>query len=528
MDLEQYFEPFRKNIIGNKQKFDTPFGERQILYADWVASARFYQPIEDQMMKYVLPYAANTHTESNITGTTMTRAYEASKQIIKDHVNASPADKLIYCGSGMTGAIAKLQRILGLQVPERFESYLEGTDLENPRRLVSKVKAAQAQKYHFKENHKPVVFVSHMEHHSNHTSWLETICDVEIINFNEDGLVCIDHFRELLDKYKDREFKIASITGCSNVTGIETPYYEISRMIHAVGGLCFVDFAASAPYCKIDMHPEDEDAYLDAIFFSPHKFLGGPGTPGILIFNEVLYKNKRPDNPGGGTVSFTSPWYMHDYIDDIEAREDGGTPPFIQGIRAALVVKLKEQMGVGNIKARKNELLTHFLDAMEEIPEVEVMAQHIRNRHGVVSFNVKNIHYNLVTKVLNDKYGIQVRGGCVCAGTYGHMLMNLDQKASKKIRNKILKGDNSFKPGFVRLSLHPTLTNKELDYIIDAIKDIVQNQQEFKNSYTYLMGKNEFEYTNGSDFDHDPSSVIFKLRNLTTENMVLDLLAQEY
>lgn len=522
MDLQKYFEPFRKNIIGSDQLFETPYGQQRILYADWVASARFYQPIEDQILKTVLPYAANTHTESNITGTTMTRAYEQSKQIIKDHVNASSSDKLIYCGSGMTGAISKLQRILGLKIPERFESFLEGAEVEDSRRLVSKVKAMEAQKYHFKENYKPVVFVSHMEHHSNHTSWLETICDVEIINFNEDGLVCIDHFKELLEEYKDREFKIASITGCSNVTGIETPYNEISKIIHAQGGLCFVDFAASAPYCKIDMHPEDEDAYLDAIFFSPHKFLGGPGTPGILIFNEALYKNKRPDNPGGGTVSFTSPWYMHDYIDDIEAREDGGTPPFIQGIRAALVVKLKEQMGVEKIKARKNELLNQFFDSMEEVSEVEIMAGQIRERHGVVSFNVRNIHYNLVTKVLNDRYGIQVRGGCVCAGTYGHMLMKLDQKASKKIRNKILKGDNSFKPGFVRLSLHPTLTDKELEYIITAIKEIIQNQEEYKNSYTYLMEKNEFEYKHNSENYTDPSTDVFKLRNLSVESRELE------
>ena len=523
MNLQQYFEPFRKNIIGNNQKFETPFGERQILYADWVASARFYQPIEDHLMEYLLPYAANTHTESNITGTTMTRAYEESKQIVKDHVNASSADKLIYCGSGMTGAISKLQRILGLKIPERFESFLEGAEVQDSRRLVSKVKAIEAEKYHFKDNHKPVVFVSHMEHHSNHTSWLETICDVEIINFNEDGLVCIAHFKELLEKYKDREFKIASITGCSNVTGIETPYHEISKLIHAQGGLCFVDFAASAPYCEIDMHPQDENAYLDAIFFSPHKFLGGPGTAGILIFNEALYKNKRPDNPGGGTVSFTSPWYMHDYIDDIEAREDGGTPPFIQGIRAALVVKLKEQMSVDKIKARKNELLHTFFDAMEAIPEVEIMAGHIRKRHGVVSFNVKNFHYNLVTKVLNDKYGIQVRGGCVCAGTYGHMLMKLDQKASKKIRNKILKGDNSFKPGFVRLSLHPTLTNEELEYIIKALKEIIRDATELKKMYNYSMATNEFEHVNASKTIEAPSDFVFNLENLASSTKVLDI-----
>ena len=497
--LEQYFEKYRENVVGNNQTFESPFGTKKILYADWVASARFYQPIEDKIAKFVLPFAANTHTESTVTGTTMTKAYEASKKIIKQHVNACEADKLIFCGSGMTAAIGKLQRILGMKIPDRFDSYLDKIPTKSKYRKLSKRTKIINKKYQFKEDHKPIVFVSHMEHHSNHTSWLETIADVEIIHADKDGLVCLSHFASLLEIYKDRKFKIASITACSNVTGIETPYHEIAKMIHAYDGLCFVDFAASAPYTEIDMHPKDTDAYLDAIFFSPHKFLGGPGTAGVLIFNAALYNNRCPDVPGGGTVQFTSPWYMHDYIDDIETREDGGTPPFIQGIRAAMVVRLKDEMGIENIKKRKSELVEIFFNEMKSEPKIRIMASHIKDRHGVVSFMVEKMHYNLMTKVLNDEYGIQVRGGCVCAGTYGHFLLDLDEKFSNNIRKSILSGDNTMKPGFVRVSLHPTLSNKELHYIISAIKEIVTNMDSWRSQYNYIQHKNEFEHKSVKD-----------------------------
>ena len=516
--LESYFEYYRNNIIGNNQTFESPLGTRKILYADWVASARFYQPIEDKMAKEILPFAANTHTETTVTGTKMTKAYEASKVIIKKHVHANSSDKLVFCGSGMTAAIAKLQRILGLKIPERFESFLEGSVPQERGRSIKKRTSQLIEKYHFKKDLKPIVFVTHMEHHSNHTSWLETICDVEIINPDKDGFVCLDHFKSLLEHYKERTFKIASVTACSNLTGIETPYHEIAKIIHQHGGLCFVDFAASAPYTDINMHPDEEGAHLDAIFFSPHKFLGGPGTPGVLIFNEALYNNRCPDVPGGGTVTFTTPWHLHDYIDDIEIREDGGTPPFIQGIRAALVVKLKEQMGVHNIKARKNELLDICFEEIAKMPKVKILADHIKNRHGVLSFYIEGIHYNLVTKILNDAYGIQLRAGCVCAGTYGHYLLELDQKISNIIRNKILAGDFSVRPGFIRLSLHPTLTNDQLYFILNAISEIANQIEFWKAQYNYLAHCNEFIH---KDEDHALEDSTYQIFELDSQNQLV-------
>ena len=491
-ELELYFQNISDGIVGNDQEFESPYGTQKLLYADWVASARMYQPIEDKVAEFVLPFVANTHTESTVTGTAMTRAYNESKKIIKKHVNASDSDKLIFCGSGMTAAIAKLQRILGLKVPERFHSYLEGHEDGKSYRKIEKRSKVLNKKYSFKEGQKPIVFVTHMEHHSNHTSWLETIADVEIIKHNENGQVCLDHFEELLALYKDREFKIASVTACSNVTGIESPYHEIAKMIHSYDGVCFVDFAASAPYVEIDMHPAEADAYLDAIFFSPHKFLGGPGTPGVLIFNEALYSNRCPDIPGGGTVSFTSPWYTHDYLDDIEVREDGGTPPFIQGIRAAMAVRLKESITVKRIKERKNQLLKLFFREMDTVEEVHFLANDVRERHGIVSFYIEDFHYNLLTKVLNDKYGIQVRGGCACAGTYGHILFDLDMASSNKMRKFILQGDNTFKLGFVRVSLHPTLSNEQCLYITNSIKEIIAKRTYWQKEYAYQNSANEY------------------------------------
>ncbi len=249
--LEEYFEKFRKNITGIDKSFVGPYGEKKIIYADWIASGRLYSPIEMTMAESIGQYVANTHTETSFTGTVMTKAYHEAKEIIKKHVNATKDDIFIPTGTGMTGAVLKLQRMLGFKYPEQVRDRVQVSG-----------------------NDKPVVFITHMEHHSNQTSWLETICDVVKINPNSDGLVDLGHLSDLLKEYKERKIKIASITSCSNVTGIKTPYYEVAKLMHANAGLCFVDFACSAPYVKIDMHPEDKDAQLDAIFFSPHKFLG--------------------------------------------------------------------------------------------------------------------------------------------------------------------------------------------------------------------------------------------------------------
>jgi selenocysteine lyase/cysteine desulfurase len=469
--LENYFEKFRQNIIGTNASFVSPYGLKRILYCDWIASGRLYKPIEDAIANKFGPFVANTHTETSATGVYMTKSYAKAREIIKEHVNANQDDVLISFGSGMTAVVNKLQRIMGLKLPEQFQDVL-----------------------HIPENDKPIVFVSHMEHHSNHTSWLETICDVEIIEPNAQGNLDLNNLHDLIVKYKNRKTKIAAISACSNVTGIITPYYQVAEIMHQHDGLVFVDFACSAPYVNIDMHPANELQALDAIYFSPHKFLGGPGSNGILVFNKKLYNNNVPDSPGGGTVKWTNAWHERSYIADIEAREDGGTPAFLQTIRVALAIKVKNEMGVHNITKRDEEILQTVLPKLTAHPNIKVMGSGDHERVGVVSFYIEQMHYNLTVRLLNDLYGIQVRGGCFCAGTYGHYLIGISIEDSHAITDEIERGMLCSKPGWVRLSLHPTLTSEEVQFVTQSILHLADHWKDYAKDYDYDDATNEFIY----------------------------------
>ena len=483
--LEDYFSGFRSNIIGQEQMFESAFGYKKIVYADWTATGRAYGPIEACLQEKILPFLANTHTETTVTGKCMSRAYEEAREIIKEHVHANSGDVLILCGSGMTAAVNKLQRILGLRIPEKVCDYFGKDCLQ------------------LDEESKPVVFVTHMEHHSNQISWLETISTVEIIQPDENGQVDLDHFKILLNLYKNRKIKIAAVTACSNVTGIQTPYHEIAKLIHEYNGWCFVDFACSAPYADINMHPKEKGGDLDAIYFSAHKFLGGPGTPGILIFNGKLYKNEIPDQPGGGTVVYSNPWKVHEYVRNTEQREDGGTPAFLQAIKAAMCIRLKEQMGIENILKREEEMLDIIFSRFSKMKNVHVLAENIKKRLGVISFTIDGAHYPLIVKLLNDRFGIQTRGGCSCAGTYGHVLLKVNKETSYNILNKIRSGNLLYKPGWIRLSIHPTMSGTEIDFIMDSIEETAGNFQEWAQDYSYMAESNEYVF-NG------PESQVFK------------------
>ncbi|MEP6750765.1 MAG: aminotransferase class V-fold PLP-dependent enzyme, partial [Bacteroidota bacterium] len=454
-----FFESFRNNIIAAPG----------ILYADWTASGRAYRPIETYLQKNILPFVGNTHTHSSLNGSLMSEAYTAARRIIKQHVHAGNDDVLILCGSGMTAAVNKLQRILGIRIPERMGEYLEYDH------------------FHFNESVRPVVFITHMEHHSNQLSWLETIATVEIFT-------SLKHFAELLFKYKDRKNKIAAITACSNVTGIQTAYHEIARMIHAYEGYCFVDFACSAPYVNINMHPLQKDCHLDAIYFSPHKFLGGPGTPGVLVFNRKIYKNAVPDHPGGGTVLYSNPWEGRAYIEDIEQREDGGTPPFLQAIKAGMTIRLKEQMGVDNMLEREALIVPMILEKLSAVKDIEILSGETIKRMAIISFIVKGAHYNLVVKILNDRFGIQARGGCSCAGTYGHFLLKVEKNRSDEILQSIRNGNLQAKPGWVRLSFHPVMSDEEIAFILEAVELTAVHFKEWAIDYFYDGKQNEYQH----------------------------------
>lgn len=488
MNLEAYFNKFRRHIIGIDQSYRTPYGNQKIIYADWIASGRMYRPIEQAITERFGPFVANTHTEASETGTLMTKAYHHSHKLIKKHVNAGPGDVIITAGSGMTTVINKFQRMLGLRVTSEL--------IEKPR---------------LKPQEKPVVFISHMEHHSNHTSWFETLADVVQIKPDSRLLVDLDDLKVQLEKYKARKLKIGSFTACSNVTGIETHIHEMAALMHQYGGVCVADYAASAPYTDINMHPADPLQKLDAVMFSPHKFLGGPGSSGVLVFDSAFYNSRVPDNPGGGTVDWTNAWGEYKYIDDIELREDGGTPGFLQAIRTALCIDLKNQMGTENMRKREDELLNILFDGIRSIPDTHILAGNIEERLAVISFYFDQIHYNLVVKLLSDRFGIQVRGGCACAGTYGHFLLDVDYNLSRQITEKINSGDLSEKPGWIRISLHPTMTGQEVRDIIHALKEIQKNHKEWSEDYDYLRKKNEYIHKDAPRCTTDKVREWFKL-----------------
>ncbi|MBU3183095.1 aminotransferase class V-fold PLP-dependent enzyme [Clostridium psychrophilum] len=464
------FKIFRENTVGYNERYKTPYGIKKMFYADWTASGRLYRPIEDKIVNTFGPFVGNTHSESNKSGRTMTKAYNFAHLKIKQHVNANDEDIVITCGFGMTSCINKLQTILGLKICEKLQRHTQ-----------------------VPEELKPIVFVTHMEHHFNQTSWLETYSDVVCIKPDRDGLVSIDKVEIELKKYSSRKIKIGSFTACSNISGIKTPYHKMAKLMHQYGGVCFVDFASSSPYVTMDMHPKEKLEQLDAIFFSPHKFLGGPGSSGVLVFNSNLYQNEIPDSSGGGTVTWTNPWGGKGYNPNIELREDGGTPGFLQAIKTSLCISLKDTMNVKHMSNRSTKIMKMVFKRLNNINNLHILAGNIKERLGIFSFYIDNVHYNLISKILDERFGVQVRGGCSCGGTYGHYLLNINEEYSKRITDAIDLGDFSRKPGWVRLSIHPMTTDSEVDYIMCSIEDTVKNVNKWSKDYIYNSKTNEFK-----------------------------------
>lgn len=471
---EERFAEIRRGIIGDQEMITTPYGIKPLIYADWCASGRLYAPIETYMKEVVAPYIGNTHTDSNATGASMTQAYSTAIRTIKRHVHAVPEDIVLFCGTGMTGAVVKLQRLLNLRIPEglRHRVWLSPEE-------------------------RPVIFITHMEHHSNHTSWLETVGEVVLVPPDSQGRVSPAMLQRMLQQYSRRPCKIGAFTACSNVTGLKTPLHELAKMMHLYGGLAFADYSASAPYDRIDMHPEDPLACLDAIYFSPHKFLGGPGTNGVLVMDSRLVSNRVPDIPGGGTVIWTNPWGRREYVERVEEREDGGTPGFLQAVRTALCVKLKEEMGTEAMQRREKELLDALWPLLHGYPGITILEGRHRNRQATVSVAIEGVHYMLATRLLNDRFGIQARGGCSCAGSYGHFLFGIGEEASDAIYEQIKAGSMDYKPGWVRISLHPVMTAAQVKTIGEALQQIATHGKEWARDYRYNRQTGQLTHMSG-------------------------------
>lgn len=483
---KRVLDEVQRDIVGNRATLHTPYGERPLIYADYTASGRAVGFIEDNIRNKVLPYYANTHTEASFTGAQTNALREAARSAIRQSVNGGSADKVIFCGSGATAAINKLIDILGLRIPR---------ELDKRYQLAASIP----------EDQRPVIFVGPYEHHSNELPWREAIADVVRIGLDSNGHIDQTQLAAALDAYSDRPLRIGSFSAASNVTGLRSDVVGITTLLKQAGALAFWDYAAAGPYVSIDMnHPQ---AAIDAVFISPHKFVGGPGTPGILVAKEQLMTNAVPAVVGGGTVSYVSPT-EHRYLEDPEHREEGGTPAIVESIRAGLVFALKEQIGIDLIEAREHALVAQAFEHFAAIPEIEVLGPATQDRLGIFSLrmkhNDKDLHHGFVAALLNDLFGIQARGGCSCAGPYGHDLLNIDSDRSRALDAVVADGYECFKPGWVRVNFHYAADSDEITYVLAALKLVAEYGSRLLPSYVLDQQKGSWTHRDGPQLCRSP------------------------
>ena len=481
----------RDSVIGTTNVVPGPFGPRRVTYADYTASGRSLGFIEDYIRDVVMPLYANTHTESSGTGLQTSKFREDAREIIRECVRANDEHAVLFVGSGCTGAIDRLIRVLGLRIPRPLDD-----------------------RYHFSdmipESERPVVFIGPFEHHSNELPWRESIADVIKIGEDHDGHIDQKQLEAELVEYEDRPMLIGSFSAASNVTGILSDTHGITSLLHRYGALSFWDFAAAAPYVGIDMAPEDHpDAHKDAIFISAHKLIGGPGTPGLLIARKEIFTNPVPGVPGGGTVAFVRP-DSHEYLADIEHREEGGTPAIIESIRAGLVFQLKEAVGSDRIRSLEGNFINKAISSWQKNPNLEILGNPDAERLSIVSFVVKHqgqyLHHNFVVSLLNDLFGIQSRGGCSCAGPYGHALLHIDDEHSHEIADEVILGCEGIKPGWIRVNFNYFISEAVFDFIVEAVHLVATHGWKLLPWYRFDVATAGWEHVEGRG--HTPFSLL--------------------
>ena len=499
------FAFLREQIVGVDSRFDTPFGERMMVYCDYTASGRCLRFVENYLQKLQRNYA-NTHTEDDITGRNMTRLLHEAENAIKGSVNAGPDGRIIAVGTGATGAIDKLQQILGVACPPATNEYLKDA-------LIQFFGLDRAQEFlDFRKSSTPVVFVGPYEHHSNEISWRQGIAKVISVELTDDGDIDLLQLEELLQlpEYADRQL-IGSFSAASNVTGLRSEVHAIARVLHRHGAIACFDYAACAPYVPIDMNPPADangDSSLDAIFVSPHKFLGGPGSSGVLVFNKRIYPESLPPTvAAGGTVDYVSP-VDQDFIQDIEEREKAGTPGVLQTIKAALAFQIKDFADPTRISAREHELLERAMQRWNSNSRIEILGNaDTHQKIGIVSFNVRDpngryLHPKFITALLNDLFGIQSRAGCSCAGPYGHRLLDINLEVSEKYRACVQKGLGGLKPGWCRIGFHYAMDDAEANFVIDAVEFISNFGDLFMPEYDFHLDTGMWTHkTHHAEFD---------------------------
>ncbi|XP_052189175.1 uncharacterized protein LOC127799298 [Diospyros lotus] len=490
-------------IIGRDAEFESPFGRRRLTYADHTASGRSLLYIENYITSNVLPFYGNSHTSDSYVGHRTTRTVREASEYVKKCMGGGEDDALIFCGSGSTAAIKRLQEMMGIAIP----SLLRERALEC---LSSKERW--------------VVFLGPYEHHSNLLSWRNSLAEVVEIGLDHNGLIDMEALRLQLASYQHtKRPMLGSFSACSNVTGIETDTRALSHLLHQFGAFACFDFAASGPYVKIEMRSGETDGY-DAVFLSPHKFAGGPGSPGVLLMSKALYqlRSSPPSTCGGGTVNFVNGFNEKDtlYVDDIEEREDAGTPPIVQKVRAAMAFWVKEYIGHQVIEKQEQMYIEKALQRLLPNNNIWILGSTSAKRQAILSFLIhstaysplfpeassgdgangvrelymwsetgnwrdKPLHGPFVAKLLNDLFGVQARGGCACAGPYGHSLLNVDETKSLAFRSAIQMGYNGVKPGWTRVSFPYYMKKEEFEFILAAIEFIAIYGQRFLPLYRF-------------------------------------------
>ena len=451
----------RNSIIGDGCLLDGPFGPRPLVYADYTASGRSLRFVEEFIAQHVLPLYANTHTEASATGRQTTQLREEARAIIHRAVNGGPDDVVLFTGSGSTGAIDKLVRVLGLRGARRARR-------------------------------RPVVFVGPYEHHSNELPWRESAADVVTIRECAGG-VDLEHLEHELLRHAARPLKIGTFSAASNVTGIITDVDAVSIVLHRYGALACWDYAAGGPYLPIDMNarPECDDgrlAYKDAVFLSPHKFVGGPGTPGVLVAKRELFANSVPTTPGGGTIVFVGPRSQR-YHDAPEVREEGGTPAIVESIRAGLVFALKEAVGTEEICRRETEFAQRALASWSANPRIRILGDTSAHRLAIVTLGLRHprglLHSAFVVALLSDLLGIQARSGCFCAGPYVHRLYPIERAWSVQMESQAVCGNLGAKLSLARIGFNYFTSEEVFDYVVDAVHFLADEGWKFLPLYRF-------------------------------------------
>ena len=442
-------------LIGHHATFSGPLGSKPLLYADYVASGRALRQVEDFVLTELLPFYANSHTEASYVGRFMTRLRREARDIIRTEVNASKDHAVIFTGSGATAGINRLAHLICIK------------------EMVAKGQT-------------PVVLIGPYEHHSNILPWRESGAEVIEVPEAKGGGPCETALSQTLDRVKGRPI-VGAFSAASNVTGIVTDVVAITRILKAAGAIVVWDYAGGAPYLPIDLCPAD-DALIDAVVVSPHKFVGGPQATGVLILRHEIVQTNIPTLPGGGTVRFVSPT-RHDYSDNVETREEAGTPNVIGDLRAALCFIVKSVITQDFICTRNRENLTRGLSAWMPHPNIEILGNTQCDRLPIFSFRLRDgkggfVHQQLVTRLLSDCFGIQARGGCACAGPYVHRVLDISENASDAMRSEILSGNEIEKPGFVRLNFSYLATDAEVSRIISAVLELADSAGDHVDDYS--------------------------------------------